>query len=183
MTSSLNEYKTMKTNITLIGMPGSGKSTVGIILAKYLSLGFVDTDVLIQINHQKSLQEIINESDYLNLRGIEEQEILKINIRNHVIATGGSAVYSKKAMNHLHDISTIVFLEVEFEEILKRIHNYKTRGIAKSKSQSFQDLFNERQCLYRNYAELTIGSNKHDQEEIAEIIASKYCAMSERGHR
>jgi shikimate kinase len=142
----------MKSNITLIGMPGSGKSTVGIILAKYLSLGFIDTDVLIQINQQKSLQEIINENDYLNLREIEEKEILKINIRNHIIATGGSAVYSKKAMNHLQDISTIVFLEVEFEEILKRIHNYETRGIAKAKSQTFQDLFNERQFLYKKYA-------------------------------
>ena len=102
----------MKSNITLIGMPGAGKSTVGIILAKIMSFGFIDTDVLIQINRQKSLQEIIDESDYLNLRKIEEEEILKINIRNHVIATGGSAVYSEKAMSHLQSISNIVFLEV-----------------------------------------------------------------------
>jgi shikimate kinase len=165
----------MKSNITLIGMPGSGKSTVGIILAKYLSLGFIDTDVLIQINQQKTLQEIINESDYLGLRAIEEKEILKINIKKHVIATGGSAVYSKKAMNRLQNISTIVFLEVQFDEILKRIHNYETRGIAKAKSQTFQDLFNERQVLYKKYAELTIDSNERSQEELAEIIASEYC--------
>ncbi len=166
----------MKSNLTLIGMPGSGKSTVGIILAKYLSLGFIDTDVLIQINQERSLQEIINESDYLQLREVEEKEILKINIRNHVIATGGSAVYSKKAMAHLQDISTIVFLEVKFNEILKRIHNFETRGIAKAKSQTFQELFDERQFLYRKYAELIIDSNKLSQEEIAEIIASKFCA-------
>ena len=97
----------MKSNYTLIGMPGAGKSTVGIILAKFLSFGFIDTDILIQINHQKSLQEIINETDYLNLRKIEEQEILKLNVENHVIATGGSAVYSETAMKHLKEIFPI----------------------------------------------------------------------------
>ena len=152
-------------------MPGSGKSTVGIILAKYLALGFIDTDVLIQTRQQRSLQEIINESDHLNLREIEEKEILEINVRDHVIATGGSVVYSENAMNHLRDISTIVFLEVEFEGILKRIHNFETRGIAKAKSQTFRDLFNERQALYKEYAELTIDANDHTQEEVAEMIA------------
>ena len=91
----------MKTNLTLIGMPGAGKSTIGIILAKNLSLGFIDTDVLIQINQQKSLQQILDESDHLNLRAIEEDEILKLNVSRHVIATGGSAAYSDKAMVHL----------------------------------------------------------------------------------
>ncbi len=159
--------------MTLIGMPGAGKSTIGIILAKYMSLGFIDTDVLIQINQQKSLQEIISESDYLNLRKIEEEEILKINIQNHVIATGGSAVYSRSAMSHLRDISMIIFLKVEYEEIKKRIRNFKSRGIAKHKDQTFRDLFNERQILYHKYAELVIDCNDLDQEEIAEIILSK----------
>ena len=163
----------MKFNITLIGMPGSGKSTVGIILAKYLSLGFIDTDVLIQINQQKSLQEIINESDYLNLREIEEEEILKINIGSHVIATGGSAVYSERAMSHLQSISNIIFLEAGVEEIRRRIHNFETRGIAKAGGQTFQELFDERQVLYKKYAELIIDCNQRDQEEIAEIISSK----------
>jgi shikimate kinase len=164
----------MKSNITLIGMPGAGKSTVGIILAKCLSFGFIDTDVLIQINRQKSLQEIIDESDYLNLRKIEEEEIVKINIGNHVIATGGSAVYSEKAMSHLQRISKIVFLEVEFDGILKRIHNFETRGIAKKETQTFQELFNERQVLYKKYAELIIDCNVRDQEEIAKIISLKF---------
>jgi len=163
----------MRSNLTLIGMPGAGKSTIGIVLAKYMSLGFIDTDVLIQINRQKSLQEIINESDYLNLRKIEEEEILKINIKNHVIATGGSAVYSKRAMSHLKDISKVIFLKVKYEEIKKRIHNFKSRGIAKHKDQTFRDLFNERQILYNKYAEFTINCEDFDQEEIAEIIASK----------
>ncbi|MBI4681755.1 MAG: shikimate kinase [Nitrospirae bacterium] len=164
----------MKSNLTLIGMPGSGKSTVGIILAKLLSFGFIDTDILIQINRQKSLQEIINESGYLNLRKIEEQEILKLNVENHVIATGGSAVYSESAMLHLQDISNIIFLEVELEEIQKRIHNFKTRGIAKAETQSFRDLYCERQILYKKYADVTIDCNKLDQEEIAGTISAKF---------
>jgi shikimate kinase len=161
----------MQSNITLIGMPGAGKSTVGIILAKNLGLGFIDTDVLIQINQQKTLQQIIDETDHLNLRAIEEQEILKLNIRNHVIATGGSAAYSDKAMAHLMGISKIVFLEASFEEIKKRIHNFATRGIAKNKGQTFEDLFRERQVLYKKYAEITINCNDIDQEELAMKIA------------
>jgi len=161
----------MKSNLTLIGMPGAGKSTIGIILAKNLSLGFMDTDVLIQINQQMPLQQIIDESDHLNLRVIEEKEILKINIENHVIATGGSVVYSEKAMAHLQNISTIIFLDVNFEKIRKRINNFATRGIAKAKNQTFKDLFEERQILYKKYAEMTINCNKFDQEQLAAQIA------------
>jgi shikimate kinase len=159
-----------KSNITLIGMPGAGKSTIGIILAKNLAYGFIDTDVLIQINQQKSLQQIIDETDHLNLRKIEAQEILKLNIQNHVIATGGSAAYSEPAMRHLETISHIVFLDVTFEELKKRIHNFKTRGIAKSKAQSFKDLFHERRKLYKQYAGLTIKCDRLDQEELALTI-------------
>lgn len=161
----------MRSNLTLIGMPGAGKSTVGIILAKNTGLGFIDTDVLIQINQQRTLQQIIDENDYLNLRAVEEKEILKINIKNHVIATGGSVVYSEKAMTHLKGISKIIFLEVSFEEIKRRIHNFETRGIAKSKTQTFEDLFEERQILYKKYAEMIVDCNVLDQERLAEQIA------------
>lgn len=164
----------MKSNLTLIGMPGAGKSTVGIILAKMLSFGFIDTDVLIQINRQKSLQQILDESDHLNLRKVEEEEILKLNIDRHVIATGGSAVYSEKAMTHLREISTLVFLEVDFDEIERRIKNFNTRGIAKTKKQTFRELFEERQALYRRYAEIRIDGNRLCQEELAAEIAGTY---------
>ena len=163
-----------KTNITLIGMPGAGKSTIGIILAKYLTYGFIDTDILIQINHQKSLQQIMDETGYLNLRRIEESEILKLNIKNHVIATGGSAVYSEKAMAHLQRISVIVFLKVATHVLEKRIHNYATRGIARSADQSFAQLFDERQALYKKYARIIVDCNTMDQEETAEIISKRY---------
>ena len=161
----------MKTNLTLIGMPGAGKSTVGIILAKNLGLGFIDTDVLIQINRQKTLQQILDESDHLNLRAIEEEEILKLNISQHVIATGGSAAYSEKAMAHLQHISTIVFLKVSFDEIERRIRNFATRGIAKSKDQTFQELFDERQILYRRYAQFVLSCDGLNQEQVAEEIS------------
>ncbi len=163
--------KKMKSNLTLIGMPGAGKSTVGIILAKNTSSGFIDTDVLIQINQQKSLQQIINESDHLNLRKIEEKEILKLNIDKHVIATGGSVPYSAKAMEHLLKISIVVFLKASYDEIERRIHNFETRGIAKSNDQTFRELFEERQFLYNKYAEITIDCDKLNQDQAAiEII-------------
>ncbi|MBV5318691.1 MAG: shikimate kinase [Desulfobulbaceae bacterium] len=161
----------MKSNLTLIGMPGAGKSTIGIILAKNLSLGFIDTDILIQINQQKSLQQILDESDHLNLRAIEEREILKLNVSGHVIATGGSAAYSEMAMEHLQKISTIIFLKVSFAEIKRRIRNFASRGIAKAAHQTFQELFDERQNLYSKYAELTIHGDGLDQEEVAAEIA------------
>ncbi len=163
----------MKSNITLIGMPGAGKSTVGIILAKYLSFGFLDTDILIQMSRQKSLQQIISESDHLNLRKIEEEEILKVDVASHVIATGGSAVYSNPAMLHLQGISQVVFLNVSFENIKKRIHDFDTRGIAKADTQTFEDLFHERQALYREHADVTVDCNELNQEEVARRITSK----------
>ena len=161
----------MKNNLTLIGMPGAGKSTVGIILAKNLSLGFIDTDVLIQINRQQSLQQILDHSGHLGLRAIEEEEILKLNISRHVIATGGSAAYSDKAMTHLQQMSVVIFLKVSFDEIERRIRNFATRGIAKAKDQTFRELFDERQFLYNKYAEITIHCDGLDQEDVAQHIA------------
>ncbi|MEN8210323.1 MAG: shikimate kinase [Thermodesulfobacteriota bacterium] len=160
----------MKTNLTLIGMPGAGKSTTGIILAKNLGLGFFDTDILIQINQQKSLQNILDSKGYLDLRKIEEQEILKINIENNVISTGGSAVYSQQAMTHLQSISKIIFLKTDFEVLEKRINNFATRGIAKAENQTFKELFKERQILYRKYADITIDCNVLTQDLAAEKI-------------
>lgn len=161
-------------NITLIGMPGAGKSTIGIILAKVLAFGFLDTDILIQLNRKKSLQQILDEGDHLHLRKIEEEEILKINVVNHVIATGGSAVYSEKAMSHLRAMSLIVFLQVGIEELSRRIHNFDSRGIAKAKDQSFRDLFNERQVLYKKQADILFDCKGLDQDRIAEKIAAKF---------
>lgn len=162
-----------RNNITLIGMPGAGKSTVGIILAKQLSYGFIDTDVLIQINQQQSLQSILDQSGYLHLREIEEQEILKINIERHIIATGGSAVYGANAMAHLEQISTIVYLKTPIEELRKRVTNFDTRGIAKKENQSFSELYRERTELYEQYAHLTIDSTDGSIDETAQRVANQ----------
>ena len=163
----------MKKNITLIGMPGAGKSTTGIILAKNLSRGFLDSDILIQINRGQSLQEILDERGYLKLREIEEEEILKINISNNIIATGGSAVYSEKAMMHLKNISTVVFLYADYNEIEKRINNFESRGIAKADKQSFYELYREREILYERYADFTVNSVNRSQDEVAIAISEQ----------
>jgi shikimate kinase len=160
----------VKTNITLIGMPGAGKSTVGIILAKNLGLGFIDTDVLIQINQQDTLQNILDQQGYLALRKIEEQEILKLNVQRHVIATGGSAAYSEPAMEHLGSLSTLVYLDVSLPELRKRITNFTTRGIAKAPQQTFEDVFAERQRLYSRYADVVVSGDAIGQEELARKV-------------
>lgn len=157
----------MQKNITLIGMPGAGKSTVGIILAKNLAMGFLDTDVLIQINRGQPLQDILDQQGYLALRQIEEQEICKLNITAHVIATGGSVAYSQRAMEHLASMSRILFLEVNHDDIVSRIPNFDTRGIAKAPEQSFEELYHERQILYRRYADIIVNCDGLNQEEVA----------------
>jgi len=171
----------MENNITLIGMPGAGKSTTGVILAKILSFGFLDTDLLIQQNLKKHLQEIMDETDHLNLRRIEEEEILKINPDKYIIATGGSAVYSEKAMKHLYSISTIVFLKADRDVIEKRISNFNSRGIAKAKNQTFKSLFFERQPLYERYAQIVIDCNSISQEEAAEAIKNQLTMINNKG--
>jgi shikimate kinase len=156
-------------NIVLIGMPGSGKSTVGVILAKMASLDFVDTDILIQ-RAGKSLQEIIDADGYLVLRRIEEEVLLKLDCRDHVIATGGSAVYSPAAISHLKEDGVIVFLDVDIETLQSRIRNYETRGLAKRPDQTLEELFAERLALYREYADITISGAGLTQEEVCDAI-------------
>lgn len=158
-------------NIILVGMPGVGKSTIGVMLAKSLSKSFIDTDLLIQTRHNRSLQSIVDEYDYLKLREVEEEEILALNVNNAVIATGGSAVYSEKAIAHLRLNGRIVYLKLTIDELLSRIDNLETRGIAWSKDQSFEDLYKERERLYEKHGEIVIDCKaKTDGQIVAEII-------------
>jgi shikimate kinase len=159
-------------NIVLIGMPGSGKSTVGIILAKLISLDFIDTDVLIQTSQGRSLQDIVDAEGYMAFREIEERILSKLDYANHVIATGGSVVYSHSAMTHLKSNGLIVFLNVELPVLESRIHNFATRGIAKRPDQSIKDLFEERVVLYTKYADVTIECSDLIQEKVCEKIIS-----------
>ena len=163
----------IRNNISLIGMPGAGKSTGGIIVAKNCGLGFIDTDVLIQINRQKTLQNILDESGYLALRDIEEKEILKLNVDNHVIATGGSAVYSEKSMDHLLSVSIVVFIEISLGQVQRRVQNFAARGIAKAEDQSLEELYRERQQLYKKYAQITVDGNDISLEMLAVTIAAR----------
>lgn len=161
-----------KTNIVLIGMPGSGKSTVGVVLAKLLSKGFIDTDVLIQTTVSRPLQDIVDKEGYLALRHIEEEVLLGLDTENHVISTGGSAVYSEPAMLHLKQHGIAVFLDVTLETLMHRIDNFDTRGIARRPGQSFDDLFEERSKLYRRFADVIIDCNQLTTEGVCRAIAS-----------
>lgn len=157
----------MPNNIILIGMPGSGKSTVGVQLAKHNAMEFMDTDLLIQTQQQRPLQVIVDTDGYLALRHIEEQVLLSIHVSHTVIATGGSAIYSKTAMNHLRTLGTIVFLDVDKEEILRRITDEDSRGIARPEGQTLDDVFQERLPLYHQYADLIYDNNQ--QTDITQL--------------
>jgi shikimate kinase len=151
-------------------MPGSGKSTVGVILAKLLSRGFVDTDLLIQTVQGRPLQRIVDTDGYLVLRGIEEQMLLQLHCSNQVIATGGSAAYSRPAMTHLKRDGIMVFLHADMETLHKRVHDFSERGLAKSPGQSLDDLFLERLSLYTAYADITIDCCRLTHEEVCARI-------------
>jgi shikimate kinase len=157
-------------NIVLIGMPGSGKSTVGVILAKMTGRDFVDTDVLIQKEQGRSLQDIVDRDGYLKLREIEEKTILKLECRNHVIATGGSAVYSQAAMTRLKTDGIAVFLNADLQTLLTRVKDFETRGLAKRPDQGVADLFSERHALYRKYADVIIDCEGITHEAVCEKI-------------
>lgn len=159
-----------KTNLVLVGMPGAGKSTIGVLLAKRLAMDFVDTDLLIQVQYGDALQEIVNTKGYLELRKIEESVICSIDHLSYIIATGGSAVYSDKAMKHLKKTSKVVFLDVPFDEILRRVVDFDTRGIAMRSDQTFEDLYQERRPLYQKYADINVQCDGKNQESITSEI-------------
>jgi shikimate kinase len=157
-------------NLVLIGMPGSGKSTVGVILAKKTSRDFVDTDLLIQTSQGRNLQDIVDHDGYVALRHIEERVLLDLSVRNHVIATGGSAVYSDQAMAHLKSDGLAIFLDVDLATLESRIPDFSTRGLAKRPDQSLSELFKERFGLYARYADITIKCDKLTHEEVCARI-------------
>lgn len=162
-----------KSNIVLIGMPGSGKSTVGVILAKMLAKNYLDTDILIQNYTNRTLQDIVDTDGAMALRAIEETVLFDIQCKDHVIATGGSAAYSEKAMIHLQKDGTVFFLHADLSALQSRIQNYESRGLAKQPNQSFEDLFDERRALYLKYSDFTIESSSLTQDEVCDAIATQ----------
>ena len=143
----------MQKNIVLIGMPTSGKSTVGVILAKILGMDFTDTDIVIQQREGARLKEIIAERGIEGFLAAEEQALLNTNVQNTVIATGGSAVYSSAGMEHLKKDSDIVYLEVSFDEIIKRLKNVKERGVVLHAGETLEEMYKTRTALYAKYAD------------------------------
>jgi shikimate kinase len=160
-------------NIVLIGMPGCGKSTVGVILAKLLGRSFVDTDILIQTATGRSLQDIVDRDGYMALREIEEDVILNLVPDNHVIATGGSAVYGHRAMDHLRRHGIVVFLRVDIAVLATRTRDFEKRGVAKRPDQTLTDLFAERLPLYRQWTDVIVECRGLSQEEICAVITDE----------
>lgn len=139
-------------------------------MAKQNALNFIDTDVIIQTSEGRSLQDMVDRDGYMALRRIEERTLLRISLRNHVIATGGSAVYSEAAMLHLQSEGLVVFLDVDLPTLKARIHDFGTRGLAKSPGQSLDDLYQERLPLYRKYADLVVECGDLSHEEVSARI-------------
>lgn len=162
-----------KKNIVIIGMPGCGKSTCGVLIAKILCKDFVDTDLVIQKNEGASLQSIIDKkgSDYFAIA--EEFAICNLIAENAVIATGGSAVYSDKAMEYLKENAIIIYLHISFDTMLKRIVNMSDRGILLKNGETIESMFKEREPLYEKYANIVIDCDgKEIEDTVSEIIRS-----------
>ena len=160
----------MQKNLILIGMAGCGKSTVGVLLAKALGYTFIDTDLIIQQNEGRLLQEIINADGVEAFKAAEERALLSVNAKRAVIATGGSAVYSSAGMEWLKRSGRCVWLRLPFEEISRRIHNIATRGIAIAPGKSLRDAFVERQPLYERYADITVDGGGDIEATVASVM-------------
>jgi len=159
-----------KRNLVLIGMPGVGKSTVGVILAKVIGYQFMDADLLIQKQEGKLLRDIIAEKGTEGFLSIENQVNADIYTEESVIATGGSVVYGEEAMKHLSEIGTVVYLRVGFETLQKRLGDIKGRGVVLKKGQDLKALYEERTPLYERYADITIDEDGLGIEETVNSI-------------
>jgi shikimate kinase len=157
-------------NVVLIGMPGAGKSTAGVILAKTLRMNFIDTDIVIQEQSGRLLQEIIDDEGPRTFKKIEERTVLSLDCHNAVIATGGSVVFSKRAMAHLKSDGIVVYLDISFEEMEKRLRNITMRGIVLIAGQSLRDMYSQRVPLYETYADIRIHCPDGDIETIVRKI-------------
>ena len=157
-------------NIILIGMPASGKSTVGVVVAKRLGYEFVDTDLLIQKQEKRLLKEIIAQEGNDGFLKIENQVHRDLQVERAVVSPGGSVVYCEEAMEHYKEIGTVVYLRVPFEEINRRISNAKNRGVVLKEGQTLKDLYDERVKLFEKYADLTVEEGGDSLEETIDKV-------------
>lgn len=157
-------------NIILVGMPSCGKSTVGVVLAKTMNKGFVDTDILIQQREGRTLQDIINTCGNDYFHQVEEAVLLDFDGQNYVVATGGSAIYFDRAMDKFKENGKIIYLKVSLDTVLKRLNNIKTRGVTLAKGQTLGDLYHQRVPLYEKHADVIIEADGMSVEQVVERI-------------
>ncbi len=165
-----------KSNIVLIGMAGAGKSTVGKELAHMSNLGFVDVDTLIEEDRKTPLQNLLNDLGAQGFRNVEEKMLLSLAYHNHVIATGGSAIYSEAGIKHLKESSVLVYLDVALPLLKQRVGDFSSRGFVKTGNQSFDQVFAERQPLYVQYADLVFDCTDCSVTDICKAIRKKVTA-------
>lgn len=168
-----------KENIVLIGMPGSGKSTIGVVLAKHLGYRFLDSDLMIQEKSGLLLHQIIRKEGLEGFLSVENQINATIEVTHSVIATGGSVVYGKEAMEHLSQIGTIIYLELPYEGIVERLGDLHKRGVVLRENQSLLELYKERVPLYEKYADKTIHG---DGKEIKDLVAEIAGCLGDKKH-
>lgn len=157
-------------NIILIGMPGAGKSTIGVLLAKIIGYQFIDSDLIIQSQENKLLNEIIETEGLEGFIDIENKVNCNLKLNKTVLATGGSAIYGVKAMNYFKSIGTIIYIKLSCETLKDRIGSIKCRGVVLKNNQTFDDLYIERCPLYEKYRDITIDAENKTIEEIIEKI-------------
>lgn len=167
-------WRSLLKNIILIGMPGSGKSTIGVVLAKKMGYRFIDSDLLIQEKYNKTLEQLIEEHSDAGFIQIENDVNKAIDTERTVIATGGSVVYGEEAMQHLKQIGLVVYLEVPEEELKKRLGSLKERGVVSNGKTTVEEIFADRRALYEKYADITVPAAsellRHSVEEVYEKI-------------
>ena len=173
-TCGRNESCNTTDNIVLIGMPGAGKSTLGVVLAKILNYDFLDADLVIQNKHGKTLQTLINEHGPQGFLDVENQDLQEINVHRTIIATGGSAVYSDRAMEHLRSIGTVVYLQISYSELANRLGDLQERGVVMKggMGMSLADLYEERLPLYEKWAEITVDVEKTSITQAAKKVVA-----------
>lgn len=162
-----------RTNISLIGMPGAGKSTVGVLLAKETGRNFLDTDVLIQARQGRTLQTIIDADGLQKFLLLEEEAILSIGPAELVVATGGSVVYSADSMRRLKQCGPVVYLRLPLELLLRRLTNMATRGVVMAAGDSLADLYGYRCPLYERWADVVVDCEGMTQDQLAVEIAAR----------
>ena len=157
-------------NIVLIGMPGAGKSTVGVLLAKSLGMAFTDTDLLLQTKSGKKLIEILAEDGADGFERQENETLATLNADNTVIATGGSAVFCKSGMTHLKGNGVCVYLDVPLPALEARLTNIRTRGVVMKEGETLAQLFEERKPYYERYADITVGEQGTPEDTVTAIV-------------